>query len=66
VLAQLQAGLRDDAVGAIDAEATLRLAEGIRVLAVRYGPAAVRHCTRLVEGLRALLDEVSGVEEARP
>jgi two-component system, NtrC family, nitrogen regulation response regulator NtrX len=67
VLQRLQAGLREEVVTGIDAEATLRLAEGIRVLAVRYGPAAVRHCTRLVEDLRKLLDEVSGVEgEARP
>jgi hypothetical protein len=30
------------------------------VLAVRHGPAAVQHCTRLVESLRELLDTVTG------
>ena len=39
---------------------TLRLAEAVRVLAVRHGPAAVRHCIRLVEELRELLDEITG------
>jgi ActR/RegA family two-component response regulator len=66
VLEQLQAGLRGGA-GAIDAAPTLRLAEAIRVLALRYGSRAVDHCTRMVEGLRGLLDEVAGVgEEPRP
>jgi ActR/RegA family two-component response regulator len=49
-----------------DAEETLRLAEAVRELAVRYGPSALRHCTRLVESLRALLDEAAGAGEARP
>lgn len=67
VVAQLQAGLRDELNVAIDADATVRLAEGIRALAVRYGPGAVRHCIRLVEDLRGLLDEITGVDgEARP
>ena len=45
---------------ALDADSTLRLAESIRVLAVRHGPSAVHHCIRLVESLRQLLDEMSG------
>jgi ActR/RegA family two-component response regulator len=48
----------DDEV--IDPSATLRLAEAIRVLAVRHGPSAVVHCTTLVESLRQLLDEMTG------
>jgi two-component system nitrogen regulation response regulator NtrX len=63
VMEQLAAGLRGGAVGAIDARTTLRLAEAIRVLALRYGPGAVDHCIRLVESLRALLDETTGVGE---
>jgi hypothetical protein len=51
---------------AMDGEDTLRLAEAIRVLALRHGPPAVRHCTQLVEGLRRLLDEATGAGEARP
>jgi ActR/RegA family two-component response regulator len=66
VLASLDAGLRESAAGAIDAASTLRLAEAIRVLALRYGTRAVDHCTRMVADLRGLLDEVSGSEgEAR-
>ena len=45
------------------AEDTVRLAEAMRVLAVKHGPAAVRHCIRLVESLRTLLDEATGTGE---
>jgi two-component system nitrogen regulation response regulator NtrX len=45
---------------AVDADATLRLAESIRVVAVRHGASAVHHCIRLVESLRQMLDEMSG------
>jgi DNA-binding response OmpR family regulator len=60
VMQRLQTSLASGAAGAIDAASTLRLAEGIRVLALRYGPKAVDHCARLVEDLRRLLDETSG------
>jgi two-component system, NtrC family, nitrogen regulation response regulator NtrX len=61
VLEGLRRGL-ESAPGAsvVDADATLQLAEAVRALAVRHGPAAVRHCTRLVQGLRELLDEITG------
>ena len=59
VLEQLREGLHESA-DPVDAEATLRLAEAIRVLAVRHGPAAVTHCIGLVESLRQLLDEMTG------
>jgi ActR/RegA family two-component response regulator len=59
VLQRLRQGL-DEGGDAVDAEATLRLAESIRVLAVRHGPSAVHHCIRLVESLRQLLDEMTG------
>jgi ActR/RegA family two-component response regulator len=62
VMEQLHAGL-SGAVGAIDADSTLRLAEAIRVLALRYGPRAVEHCITLVKDLRGLLDEVTGAGE---
>jgi ActR/RegA family two-component response regulator len=63
VLEHLREGL--DASGdPLDGGATLRLAEAIRVLAIRHGPSAVEHCIRLVESLRQLLDEVTG--ETRP
>lgn len=59
--ARLETTLAHSATAAIDAGPTLRLAEAIRELAVRYGPPAVDHCTRLVEDLRGLLDRVAGV-----
>lgn len=59
VLEQLREGLHESA-DPMDADATLRLAEAIRVLAVRHGPAAVTHCIGLVESLRQLLDELTG------
>jgi ActR/RegA family two-component response regulator len=49
-----------------DAGATLRLAEAIRVLSLRYGQPALDHCTRLVEGLRGLLDDVTESGGGRP
>ncbi len=59
VLDRLRAGLGGPDA-AVDADASLRLAEAVRVLAVRHGPAAVRHCIQLVEGVRRLLDEATG------
>jgi len=59
VLQRLREGLEERS-DAMDADATLRLAESIRVLAVRHGPAAVHHCIRLVESLRQMLDEMTG------
>lgn len=59
VMDQLREGLSATA-GAVGADESLRLAEAIRVLALRHGPAAVRHCLRLVDDLRGLLDEITG------
>ena len=55
VLEQLKEGLSANA--GPDAGETLRLAEAVRVLALRHGTAAVCHCTEMVESLRRLLDE---------
>jgi ActR/RegA family two-component response regulator len=60
VLDQLRQGLSATAGAPVDAAETVRLAEAVRALAVRYGPPAVAHCTRLVEDLRRLLDGVTG------
>ena len=60
VMQQLREGLSSTAGSAVDAADTLRLVEAVRVLAVRHGPAAVEHCTRLVESVRQLLDDVTG------
>jgi hypothetical protein len=66
VLEKLRQGLGADGGAGLDPEATLRLAEAIRLLGLRYGPAALDHCTRMMEGVRRLLDEATGTEEARP
>ncbi|HEY8505255.1 MAG TPA: transcriptional regulator, partial [Gemmataceae bacterium] len=63
VLDRLREGLSASAGAVVDAESSLRLAEAIRELAARHGPAAVRHCVTLVEGVRRLLDETSGTWE---
>ncbi len=62
VMDSLREGLRETPNAPVDAEETLRLAEAVRVLAVRHGAMAVRHCTRLVESVRELLDSVTGEE----
>jgi ActR/RegA family two-component response regulator len=60
VMDQLREGLQTTGSSAAEAGANLRLAEAIRVLAVRHGTPAVEHCVRLVESLRGLLDQVAG------
>ena len=66
VLECLKETLGANSGATMDAGETLRLAEAVRVLALRHGPSAVRHCTAMAESLRRLLDEAAGVEEARP
>ena len=62
VLDQLREGLSATAAATGGADETLRLAEAIRVLALRHGAPAVQHCIRLVESLRTMLDAVTGIE----
>jgi two-component system, NtrC family, nitrogen regulation response regulator NtrX len=59
VMDKLRQGLSQTVEPAVDSETSLRLAEAVRVLALRHGPAAVQHCIRLVEDLRELLDAVT-------
>jgi len=67
VMASLREGLGADANAVADPDATLKLVEAVRALAVRHGPTAVDHCTRMVDDLRRLLDGVTGtVELPRP
>jgi ActR/RegA family two-component response regulator len=60
VMDQLRQGLKATLGPAVAPEETLRLAEAVRVLALRHGASAVNHCIRLVEGLRELLDQITG------
>ncbi len=57
VMQQLREGLGE---GPVDPDDTLRLAEAVRVLALRHGTPAVKHCIRLVESVRELLDGATG------
>jgi ActR/RegA family two-component response regulator len=66
VLERLRKGLSAGPEEALDAAQTVRLAEAIRVLALRHGPQAVEHCTRLVESVRTLLDAATGTGETPP
>ena len=59
-MASLREGLGSDANAVADADATLKLIEAVRALAIRHGPAAVDHCTRMVADLRTLLDGIVG------
>jgi ActR/RegA family two-component response regulator len=63
VLDQLRRSLNESPAPAVDAEDSVRLAEAIRVLAVQHGPVAVRHCIRLVQSVRELLDSATGTGE---
>jgi DNA-binding NarL/FixJ family response regulator len=61
VLDRLKQGLGASGSAVMDPESSIRLAEAVRVLAVRHGPSTVRHCIAMVEGLKKLLDEMTGV-----
>jgi ActR/RegA family two-component response regulator len=61
VMDQLRAGLDATSGGAMNSDESLRLAEAMRVLALRHGSPAVQHCIRLVESLRLMLDSVTGI-----
>ena len=62
VLDSLKESLSASPGALVEPEETVKLAEAIRVLALRHGAPAVRHCLVLVQNLRALLDAVSGQE----
>jgi hypothetical protein len=66
VMEQLRESLRATPGAAVAADEALQLAEAVRVLALRHGPDAVRHCIQLVESVRTLLDRATGAGEARP
>ena len=60
VMERLKQGLDADANAVVDSATTLKLVEAVRGLAVRHGPVAVEHCTRMVTDLRRLLDGLTG------
>jgi ActR/RegA family two-component response regulator len=62
ILDSLKESLSFSADALVEPEETVKLAEAIRVLALRHGPQAVRHCLVLVQNLQELLDTTSGQE----
>ncbi len=60
ILEQLRQGLHETSEVSFDSETSVRLAEAIRLLAVRHGTPALQHCLALVENLKTLLDAVTG------
>jgi len=60
MLDRLREGLDANANAVIDADATLKLVDAVRGLALRHGPAAVEHCVRGVTQLQQLLDDLTG------
>jgi DNA-binding response OmpR family regulator len=49
-----------EATGPENYAASIRLAEGIRLLGLRHGSAALAHCTQLIEQVHQLLDRIAG------
>ena len=47
----------------LESDASIDLSESIRALASRHGDPAVRHCQKLIDSLRELLDMAAGMEE---
>jgi ActR/RegA family two-component response regulator len=66
VLDSLREGLRTGAIASAAPDETLQLAEAVRVLAIKHGPAALQYCVRLVQSVRELLDRVTDPGENRP
>ena len=64
VLDSLKESLSASPSALVEPEETVKLAEAIRVLALRHGAQAVRHCLVLVQNLQKLLDTTSGQEPA--
>jgi len=59
VMDRLRQGLETTPGAEVDAEVALQLAEAVRVLALRHGPGAVRHCINIVRSARDMLDEIA-------
>jgi two-component system, NtrC family, nitrogen regulation response regulator NtrX len=60
VLDQLRQSLEQFALGMVDPDQALRLAELLRVIALRHGRQAVQYCIQLLEGVDKLLRAATG------
>jgi DNA-binding NarL/FixJ family response regulator len=59
VMERIRQGLHSSADAVVDVAAAMELAEAIRKLAVRHGPNAVRHCTRIIQSVEHLIDALT-------
>ena len=59
VMDQLRQSLTASGQSDASAAQSLALAEAIRVLGVKHGPAALAHCVQLVRNVQALLDRIT-------
>jgi ActR/RegA family two-component response regulator len=66
VLAQLRESLQQSAVGVVDADQALQMAELLRVIAIRHGREALQFGVQMLENLDRLLRSATGAEETRP
>ena len=60
VMDTLRDALASDTNAVVDADVSLELVQAVRALAVKHGAPAVRHCVRVIDGVRLLLDEQAG------
>ena len=60
VMDTLRDALASDSNAVVDADVSLELVQAVRALAVKHGAPAVRHCVRVIDGVRLLLDEQAG------
>src|SRR5262249_27595175 len=66
LLAQVRERLDTSVIRTPDADDLVQLAEVVRGMAARHGPAVLRHCRRILEDVDALLRDVTGSAEGAP
>jgi two-component system, NtrC family, nitrogen regulation response regulator NtrX len=59
VLDTVRASFASTGMSPHESDAVLRLAEAVRALAVKHGPAAVEHCLRVVKSVQDMLDDAA-------
>ncbi len=63
VMKQLHESLEQSSLGVVNADQALKLAELLRVIAVRHGPEATQYCIQLLEGVERLLRAATGLSD---
>jgi hypothetical protein len=65
IMDQIRDSLAHSGLDVVDADQTLKLAELLRVIALRHGREATEYCIQLLEGVSKLLGTLTGME-AKP